>query len=135
MPTYRIAVCGFIQEAMTRSPFLTDASTTQVARGEEIRGVTNYRTVLGAIDRLDSEPDVETVPLIFARSLSGGSLEPGFYESIKAETVALLREHGPFDGVALINHGAMEIDGYDVDRKSTRLNSSHYQPSRMPSSA
>lgn len=114
MPTYRIAVCGFIQEAMTRSPFLTDASTTQVARGDEIRGVTNYRTVLGAIDRLDAEPDVETVPLIFARSLSGGSLEPAFYESIKAETVALLREHGPFDGVALINHGAMEIDGYDV---------------------
>jgi microcystin degradation protein MlrC len=114
MPAYRIAVCGFIQEAMTRSPFLTDASTTQVARGEEIRAVTNYRTVLGAIDRLDAEADVEMVPLIFARSLSGGSLEPAFYESIKAETVALLREHGPFDGVALINHGAMEVDGYDV---------------------
>jgi microcystin degradation protein MlrC len=114
MAPYRIAVCGFIQEAMTRSPFLTDASTTQVARGEEIRSVTNYRTVLGAIDLLDAQDDVEMVPLIFARSLSGGSLEPGFYESIKAETVALLRQHGPFDGVALMNHGAMEIDGYDV---------------------
>ena len=29
----------------------------------------------------------------------------------------------------------MDIVGICADRKSTRLNSSHYQPSRMPSSA
>ena len=29
----------------------------------------------------------------------------------------------------------MQVDTLNADRKSTRLNSSHYQPSRMPSSA
>jgi microcystin degradation protein MlrC len=110
----RIAVTGWIQEAMTRSPFLTTAASTQVSRFDEIRHVTNYRTVLGAIDRLDAEDGVEAVPLLFARSLSGGSIDRDYYEAIKAETLSLLAEHGPFDGVVLMNHGALEVDGYDV---------------------
>ena len=33
------------------------------------------------------------------------------------------------------NSGRILLDGADIDRKSTRLNSSHSQQSRMPSSA
>ena len=42
----------------------------------------------------------------------------------------------PADGTQLAN-GKYTADALNVerDRKSTRLNSSHYQPSRMPSSA
>ena len=37
---------------------------------------------------------------------------------------------------ALLGVQAEDLNvSYEVDRKSTRLNSSHYSPSRMPSSA
>ena len=39
------------------------------------------------------------------------------------------------DGVTMWRSTLGSCEGSDADRKSTRLNSSHYQPSRMPSSA
>ena len=39
------------------------------------------------------------------------------------------------DFSSFINPVAYTYSGFDRDRKSTRLNSSHYQQSRMPSSA
>ena len=41
------------------------------------------------------------------------------------------RRHAPGATVIIINHD----DHWPLDRKSTRLNSSHIQKSRMPSSA
>ena len=41
----------------------------------------------------------------------------------------------PAGPIALVMVGAMIVAGIDTDRKSTRLNSSHSQQSRMPSSA
>ena len=38
-------------------------------------------------------------------------------------------------GYVFINRGAIEVADNEADRKSTRLNSSHIQKSRMPSSA
>ncbi|WJL96758.1 M81 family metallopeptidase [Microbacterium sp. ET2] len=112
--TTRIAVAGFVQETLARSPFLTDESMIQVRRGQELYGTTNYRGTVGALDRLGEDADVETVPLLFARSLSGGSVRRDVYEAIKAETVELLRGAGPLDGLVLLNHGALEVDGFDV---------------------
>ncbi|MGZ9810278.1 M81 family metallopeptidase [Pseudoroseicyclus sp. H15] len=111
--TLRIAIVGFVHEAMTRSPYLTTRETVFVDRGEAVLDVSSYRVIPGIVARLREDPEVEIVPLIFARALSGGSLEPAFYEEIKAETVDLLKEHGPFDGVMIGNHGAMEVDGFD----------------------
>ena len=56
-----------------------------------------------------------------------------------SEIVALARERG-LNGVAICDHDRVldevpEFDDFLVDRKSTRLNSSHPNPSRMPSSA
>lgn len=110
----RIAVCGFLQETLARSPFLTDESMIQIRRGADIFGTTNYRTVNGALDRLGEEDDVEIVPLMFARALSGGPVSREVYEALRAETVELLEAAGELDGVVLCNHGAMEVDGFGV---------------------
>ncbi len=112
--TVRIAVAGFVQETLARSPFLTDSSMIQIRRGDELFSTTNYRGTIGALDRLREDPDVETVPLIFARALSGGSVDADVYRAIREETVALLRDAGPLDGLVLMNHGALEVDGFDV---------------------
>ena len=52
-----------------------------------------------------------------------------YYVGAEHLLVALLEERDP----ATLR--ALDADGIDVDRKSTRLNSSHEIPSRMPSSA
>ena len=49
--------------------------------------------------------------------------------------------HGRFKGEASVDNGTLIVNGKRIrltavkDRKSTRLNSSHITPSRMPSSA
>ena len=40
-----------------------------------------------------------------------------------------------FPGVHALDHVNFEVKRGEVDRKSTRLNSSHWNKSRMPSSA
>ena len=59
-------------------------------------------------------------------------------------TVRALKHHGgdPEGGIEAIEHGAPNlarhigiVKEFGLDRKSTRLNSSHIQKSRMPSSA
>ena len=49
----------------------------------------------------------------------------------------LLREKKPLaeDGVGGISSAPANVTGANIDRKSTRLNSSHTDISRMPSSA
>ena len=55
--------------------------------------------------------------------------------------IDLARARGKFDEAEKLARGLIAIDreatrkALDIDRKSTRLNSSHIQKSRMPSSA
>ena len=49
--------------------------------------------------------------------------------------VTLFRENGYWGAVSKTNHAVLRYRDWETDRKSTRLNSSHEIPSRMPSSA
>lgn len=111
--TKRIALVGFRHEAMISCPILTDPSTTDILRGDEMRAAA-YTPATGALRRIDEEPGFTAVPLLLARSLPGGPFERGFYEAIKRESLDLLRAQGPFDGVVVLNHGAAEVDGLDI---------------------
>lgn len=113
MSKLRIALLGFRHEAMLPCPFLTDESTTIVYRGAEITALP-FTTITGVTERVAKDADLEVVPLIFARTLPGGAFERGVYEDFKAESLALLTEHGPFDAVLVANHGAAEVDGLGV---------------------
>ena len=109
----RVAILGFRHEAMVACPFLTDPSTSNVWRGAEILAQ-DLTTLTGITDRLAEEPEVEAVPLLVVRTLPGGAFERGFYEAIKRESLDLLRRHGPFDGILVVNHGAAEVEGLGV---------------------
>src|SRR5437588_6249914 len=62
--------------------------------------------------RYDALPSgVEWLPLVHARALPGGAVEPEFYESIKTELIARLRPVLPVHGVLLDIHGAMSVVG------------------------
>ncbi|SEQ18464.1 Microcystin degradation protein MlrC, contains DUF1485 domain [Faunimonas pinastri] len=105
----RIAIVGLSVEALIRSPLKSDTSNMQTYRGQELPDG-NLWLVRGILERLGEDAEVEAVPLIWSTALPGGSLTKANYDAIKDETVQLLKEHGPFDGVAVANHGALEVD-------------------------
>lgn len=106
--TKRIGLIGYRLEAMLACPVPTDESTTQLVRGVDILAL-KQPVVTGVIEAIATDPDFELVPLIFGRMVPGGALAPEFYEALKAESLQLLRGHGPFDGLVITNHGAGEV--------------------------
>lgn len=111
MAGQRVALVGIRHEAMIACPILTDLSTTTVYRGADILSA-SVDALRGSTDALGAA-GIEVVPLVFARCLPGGSLARGLYDDLKAETLKLLTEQGPFDGVLCVNHGAAEVEGLE----------------------
>ncbi len=61
------------------------------------------------------------VPLVHARSLPGGMVEPVVYETLKTELIEMIHAQGPFDGFFLDIHGAMTVVGrQDAEADLTR---------------
>jgi len=55
--------------------------------------------------------NADVVPLLAARSVSGGPLTAACYDYLKRGLLDRLRSAGPVDGVVLAMHGAMTVDG------------------------
>lgn len=113
MTQYRIAIVGLSVEALIGSPLKTGEADMQSYRGNELP-TSNLWLVRGVLQRLEEEPDFMAVPLFWATALPGGALTAANYAAIKDETLRLLEESGPFDGVVVANHGALEVEGLDV---------------------
>ncbi|OCW55503.1 M81 family metallopeptidase [Hoeflea olei] len=112
MTDLRIAIVGLSVECLLGSPLKTEAADMQVYRGREMTDGDLWM-VRGVLQRLAEESGVEAVPLMWATALPGGALSAGNYAALRKETVELLRANGPFDGVVMVNHGALEVDGID----------------------
>lgn len=100
----RIAVGGIHIESCTFSPLLSIEKDFQILRGEKL--LKNY----GFISKF---PDVELVPFLRARALPGGPVKKEFYEKIKEEFLDGLKGKGPWDGIFLHWHGAVNVQGMD----------------------
>ncbi|MGH2500452.1 MAG: M81 family metallopeptidase [Candidatus Limnocylindria bacterium] len=97
---HRIAIGGMQIESSTFSPHRSSQADFDVLRGGEL--LARYDALAGR---------AEWLPLVHARALPGGAVEPGFYESVKAELLDALRAASPLDGVFLDIHGAMSVLG------------------------
>ncbi len=106
----RIGLIGYRLEAMLACPVLTDGSTTELVRGADILAL-KQPVVTGVVEAVAADADFELVPLMFGRMVPGGPLAPAFYDALKAESLQLLHDHGPFDGLVIANHGAGEVAG------------------------
>lgn len=87
-------------ESSTFSPHRSGPADFAVTRGAQL---------LARYDHLRSQ--VDWLPLVHARALPGGAVEREFYESVKQELLAGLREALPLHGVFLDIHGAMTVVG------------------------
>ena len=109
----RIAIAGVSVEALIGSPRPTGVEAIQTYLGQELLDGDLW-LVRGMVKRLRLRPEVEIVPLLWATALPGGALTQENYDQIKCETLKLLADKGPFDGVLLAEHGALEVVGYNV---------------------
>jgi microcystin degradation protein MlrC len=99
MAKWRIAIGGIHIESSTFSPHRSGPADFNVVRGAEL------------LARYELSDGVEWVPLVHARALPGGPVEPDFYQSVKAELLERLRAAMPVDGIFLDIHGAMSVVG------------------------
>lgn len=110
----RIGIVGLSIEIMLGSPLVTSQQVLQEYSPEDLRR-DDVWMVRGMLNRLDEEPDVEAVPLYWVTALPGGPMTAAAYDGVKSKTLRLLRDNGPFDGVLVANHGALEVQGLKDD--------------------
>ncbi|MEU8075253.1 M81 family metallopeptidase [Catellatospora citrea] len=102
----RIAIGGIHIESSTFSPHLSTAADFEVTRGDALLARYDWLARPWAAD-------VEWIPLVHARALPGGAVEPAAYEAWAAEIVHGLTAAGPLDGMLVDFHGAMSVVGRD----------------------
>ncbi|MCB0106975.1 MAG: M81 family metallopeptidase, partial [Caldilineaceae bacterium] len=102
--SFHIGVAGLSCECSTFSPLLSGERDFSVTEGDELGE--NYGFFA-------EYPDITVTPLIRARAIPGGSIEPDFYDSFKQRLLDGLAAHGPWDGIYLDMHGAANVHGRD----------------------
>ncbi len=102
----RIAIGGIATESCTFSPLPTRLEDFRISRGADDAFTELYPF-------LDKYPDIDFVGTITAKALPGGPVEAAAYDAIKNELLEQLQSRGPFDGVYLDMHGAMNVAGMD----------------------
>ena len=101
----KIAVGGIHTECSTYSSLVQTREDFKVTRG---------RDLLDQIEPQDGLPnDLDLRSLFHARSIPGGPVSPDCYAAFKAEFLLELTRELPVDGVLLIMHGAMHVEGVD----------------------
>ncbi|MFE0018608.1 M81 family metallopeptidase [Mesorhizobium sp. NPDC059054] len=110
----RIAIVGLSIEVMLSSPIQTGKELLQEYSAQEMRDGDLWM-VRGMLARLAESAALEAVPLYWVTALPGGAMTGNAYGAVKSRTLQLLEENGPFDGVLVANHGALEVEGLGVD--------------------
>lgn len=113
----RLAIVGLSIEIMLSSPAITGVSALQLYDAQQMRDGDLWM-VRGMLQRASEETDVEAVPLYWATALPGGIMTADAYEMVKQKTLKLLAETENLDGVLVVNHGALEVEGLDADADS-----------------
>jgi microcystin degradation protein MlrC len=124
MKRVRLATLGLSHETNTfaRLPATYERFVEAgILRGDEIRRdyAESHATLAGFLE-VGRQPDVEVAPLLFAMTNPIGTITSDAFERIVGEMLDLLRQHGPWDGVLLANHGAAVSEAYpDADGEIT----------------
>jgi microcystin degradation protein MlrC len=112
----RIGIVGLSIETMVASPVLTELDLVQQYSAKEMVDGDLWM-IRGMLSRMAEQDDIEAVPLCWMTALPGGAMSSEAYRTILEKTLTLIREGGPFDGILVANHGALEADqlGKDAD--------------------
>jgi microcystin degradation protein MlrC len=109
----RIAVGSIFQESNHFAAARTDLAlfrNTYVLDGAELEQLRETDTEVAGMLTTCAGAGAQVVPLLAARSVSGGPLTDDCYRSLRDRLIARLREAGRVDGVLLAMHGAMAAE-------------------------
>jgi microcystin degradation protein MlrC len=104
----RIAIAGLAIESSTFSPAVTHSNAFHARRGEEIF---SYYPFMAA-DSLNRKRAI-WIPTLRGHALPGGIVARETYDSLVNETLGMLKQNGPYDGLFFDIHGAMSVVGLD----------------------
>lgn len=104
----RIAICGLAIESSTFSPAVTHAEGFRSKRGEAIF---SYYPFMDK-DSADRKRAV-WFPTLQGHAIPGGIVTREAYDSLVNETLDMLKQHLPYDGIFFDIHGAMSVVGLD----------------------
>ncbi len=104
----RIAIAGIAIECSTFSPAVTHADAFHVKTGEDIFKIYPFF----APDSPERKSAI-WFPTLKGHALPGGIVTKGAYDSLVTETLDMLKENLPYDGLFLDIHGAMSVQGLD----------------------
>ncbi len=104
----RIAIAGLGIESSTFSPALTHEEAFHAKIGDSIF----ERYPFMAMDSI-LRKRADWVPTLVGKSLPGGTVTREAYESLVAQTLKMLEENKPYDGLFFDIHGAMSVVGLD----------------------
>ncbi|MYS24297.1 Microcystin degradation protein MlrC, contains DUF1485 domain [Streptomyces sp. DvalAA-14] len=103
----RIGIAGVHVECSTFTPHSTGYDDFTVRRGADLLALFDFTRP----GRESWAADVEWVPLVHARAVPGGSVDPDAYARLAGELTDRLGRCGPLDGLLLDLHGAMHVAG------------------------
>jgi microcystin degradation protein MlrC len=113
-----VIMAEFLQETNSFSPVLTTERNFRAGRlvyGEEILGISREAKLElgGFLKAIDDHGDnrIRVVPVVKARSMSGGPVERKFYEHVKKTILEAVKGQKKVDGIYLSMHGAMGVEG------------------------
>ena len=112
----RIAIGQISQESNAFVTWRTELAhfrNSYLLERDDIYSLTGSQTEVAGALTVARAAEVELVPLIATRSVSGGPLSAACYAELKARLLAHVVDAGPLDGVFLSLHGSMLADGED----------------------
>jgi microcystin degradation protein MlrC len=104
----RVAICGLAIESSTFSPAVTHTEAFRIRRGNEIF---LYYPFLD--ENSENRKRAEWFPTLRGHAIPGGIVTRAAYDSLVNETLVLLKENLPYDGIFFDIHGAMSVVGLD----------------------
>ncbi len=113
-----ILYAEFVHEVHSFSPVLTtrrDFIADHLFYGEEAResGLKEKKQLAGFLKAVDKvgKGKIEAIPVIQAKSMSGGPVERGFYEEIKSLILEKIQAQEKLVGIYISMHGSMGVEG------------------------
>lgn len=104
----RVAIAGIAIESSTFSPAITSEDAFHAKKGSEIFSYYPFLSE-GSKNRLRAE----WIPTLRGHALPGGIVTREAYESLVNQTLNMLKENVPYDGLFFDIHGAMSVEGLD----------------------
>jgi len=103
-PKKKIAIGGISTECSTYSSLIQKEHDFQSIKNDSLLDLVNFPF---------EDYNIVVKPIFFKKSVPGGPIDQDFYIKVRNQFLTRLKNEYPLDGVLLIMHGAMFVNGLE----------------------